>query len=59
MVADDSIESDEAFNRQLKTLLDEAASNGVELEGGWPVQTDTSDIPDWDIEITALAESDG
>ena len=58
MAADEPIDTEEVFHGKLQTIVNEAASNGIEVEGAWPVLNDDPRLPDWDLEIVALAETD-
>jgi hypothetical protein len=51
----DTIRTEEAFHDALRSLLREAAENGVTVEGGWPVEWTESD-GGWDVEIVELAD---
>ena len=55
MASDDSVDTDAAFQRELVNIVNEAVTNGVDVEGAWPILNDDTDLPDWDLEITALA----
>lgn len=58
MVDDDAVDSQDEFQQQLQRLLNEATSNGVDIEGGWDVRNDDPALQDWGLEIVALADSD-
>ena len=58
MTADKPIASERAFHDRLRCVVREAAANEVDVEGAWPVLTDEDDLPDWDLEIVALAETE-
>ncbi|WP_254536055.1 hypothetical protein [Halomarina litorea] len=53
----ESIRSEAAFHEALRALVLEAAENGVQVEGGWPVSNDGG--PDWDVEIVGLVDRGG
>lgn len=57
MPTDESIVTEDAFQQRLRELVTEAAGNGVDVEGSWPVLHDDPDAAEWDIEIVALAKS--
>ena len=40
------------FEQELKSVLMEAFSRGVPLEGTWDVTLDSPNLPDWSIQIT-------
>lgn len=46
------------FRDELRSLLSEATENGVDVEGGWLVQSWAEEIPDWDIEIWRVEHAD-
>ncbi|MFW5919760.1 MAG: hypothetical protein ACOCSF_06150 [Halanaeroarchaeum sp.] len=50
-----SIETETDFQERLESLVEEAYENGVDVRGGWPVQVNEEDAPDWDVEIVALS----
>lgn len=56
-MAADEIDTEAALQRELARTLTEAASNGIDVEGAWAVETDYADLPDWDLEIVALTDS--
>lgn len=51
-------DSREHFARCLQTLVEVARENGVDVEGGWTVRTETGERADWDVEIWRV-RSDG
>lgn len=55
MTADEPIATEAAFHDRLTAVVTEADENGVDVEGAWPVLTEEDDVPDWDLEIVALA----
>ncbi|RDI72632.1 hypothetical protein [Halopelagius longus] len=46
------------FTDELRSLLAEAHRNGVDIEGGWLVQSPSEEMPDWDIEIWQVEHTD-
>jgi hypothetical protein len=48
------ISTGEDFHEALRTLVIEAASNGVDVRGGWAIRADDDDDPAWDPEIIEL-----
>lgn len=46
------------FTDELRELLEEAHRNGVEIEGGWLVQSPAEGVPDWDVEIWRVEHAD-
>lgn len=46
------------FTDELRGLLSEAAENGVDVEGGWLVQSPAEETQDWDIEIWRVEHAD-
>ncbi|MFC6824559.1 hypothetical protein [Halopelagius fulvigenes] len=46
------------FTDALGDLLEEAHRNGVDIEGGWLVQSSAEEVPDWDIEIWRVEHAD-
>jgi hypothetical protein len=44
------------FAERLRALVNEAHTKGVDLEGGWPVQNEDPDLPDWDVVVVELAK---
>lgn len=46
------------FTDELRSLLSEAIENGVDVEGGWLVQSLDEETPDWDIEIWRVQHTD-
>lgn len=40
-------------HESLQHLLEQASRNGVDLEGGWVVKTDSTDT-EWEIHITEI-----
>ena len=55
----EEITSEEEFHERIRATVNGAAANGVDVEGSWPVLNDDPDTPDWDLEIVALADTDG
>jgi hypothetical protein len=51
-----SIETEDDFHAALQALMSEADTNGVSIEGGWPVSTTATDSPDRDVEIIRLGQ---
>ena len=58
MTADKPIATEEAFHDRLRTVVRQAAANGIDVEGAWPVLTEEADLPDWDLEIVTLTETE-
>jgi hypothetical protein len=52
-----SSDAEHEFHERLREVVTDAAEDGVDVEGSWPVRNDDSAEPDWDIEIIRLAES--
>jgi hypothetical protein len=48
------ISTGEDFHEALRTLVIEAASNGVDVRGGWAIRPDDDEDPAWDLEIVDL-----
>jgi hypothetical protein len=51
----DSVDSTDAFATALKSVVEAAHENDVDVEGGWFIETG-EDGPDWDVEIWAVEE---
>ncbi|WP_255153126.1 HalOD1 output domain-containing protein [Halorarius halobius] len=49
-----AITTEDEFHEALQRLVTEAAANGVDVRGGWPVVDDGSD-ESWELEITKIA----
>lgn len=47
-----------AFTDELQSLLSEAVENGIDVEGGWLVQSPSDERPDWDVEIWRVERGD-
>lgn len=54
--SDDDLTTPEAFNTALIRLLQTAAANGVDVQGGWECRTDDG-THDWEAVIVELAAS--
>lgn len=55
MTVDDApVTTGDEFHRRLQALVRAANSNGVDVEGGWPVVGDDTDTPEWDVEIVVV-----
>lgn len=59
MATGDRIETEEEFHERIKAIVNDAVANGIDVEGAWPVLNEDPDTPDWDLEIVALAETNG
>lgn len=57
MVTQSGVTTEERFQDRLRRLVTEAAANGVDVEGSWPVVDDDGEGLDWDVEIVQLARS--
>ena len=55
MGANESRMAEDAFHDRLRDLVTEAAAEGIEVEGDWPILTDDPGTRDWDLEIVRLA----
>lgn len=51
------VETTDRFAAELAALVTAAHRNGVAVEGGWLVRT-PEDVPNWDVEIWRVEESD-
>ncbi|MFC7044624.1 hypothetical protein ACFQH6_03615 [Halobacteriaceae archaeon GCM10025711] len=47
-----------AFDAALGRLLRTAYRNDVTVRGAWDCRTDAADLPDWDVQITAVTKPD-
>ena len=54
---DERAEATAEFERNLKTLLLEAFTNGAELEGVWEITVPIKAAPNWTIEISKTSTS--
>lgn len=50
-------ETEAEFNRALERVLDRAAANGVEVRGGWNVDSSRREV-DWDVHIARVEDAD-
>ena len=58
MTADERpLATEAALNTELKSLLQRAHANGVDVEGGWECRNG-SEYPDWDIIVTAVRKTE-
>lgn len=47
-----------AFESALQALVHTAAQNGVGVTGGWPVESPSAELPDWDVHITEVTKNE-
>ncbi|MXV61922.1 hypothetical protein GS429_07605 [Natronorubrum sp. JWXQ-INN-674] len=52
----DPITTESRFQTALQTLIVDAITNGVPVEGGWECRSSNDDIPDWDIAIQEVTK---
>lgn len=57
MTQNEYVTTEEVLHERLQEIINSAASNGVDVEGAWPVLNGDSGLPDWDLEIIRLAET--
>ena len=53
----DRVDSPGAFTAALEAVLDAAHRNDVPVEGGWLVETDGDERPDWDVEVWRVVQA--
>ncbi len=52
-----TVPTEESFHERIQRLVAEAAANGIDVEGSWPIVNGGSE-PSWDLEITQLVQED-
>lgn len=52
--SDPTVRTAAEFNTALRTLIESAHENGVDVEGGWECQT-AAESPDWDVVVVGLS----
>ena len=50
------IDSSDRFTAVLEAALADAHRNDIDVEGGWLIESSSSDVPNWDIEIWQTEE---
>ena len=53
------VDSSDRLSAVLAATLASAHRNDLEIEGGWLIESPSSDIPNWDIEIWRTKSSEG
>ncbi|MFH5797042.1 hypothetical protein [Haladaptatus sp. CMAA 1911] len=53
---DIEIDSSDRFTAVLEAALAAAHRNDIDVEGGWLIESPSSDVPNWDVEIWQTGE---